>query len=254
MDIAYAAQAIWREMENKRHLPPEWVGKLTMAEAYAVQLAILQKYLAQGDAQAGWKVGLTSNAMRAQNGISEPCFGFLLRSGHLRSGVRLPFDTLIAPSIENELCLTLGETLRGPAVTFEMARHAIATVEPALEISEVRGDFKADIPLSLTDNCQQKAFVTGAPISFGFDDALDQARVEVCFNGQQRATAMGAEVMGNPVNSVVWLANKLAQYGVALEPGMRIMSGSFTQQFAVSRGDAVVSRFTPFGVVEAAFE
>ena len=254
MDIEYAAQAIWRAMKNKRYLTPEWVGKLTMAEAYAVQLAILQKHLAEGDTQAGWKVGLTSSAMRAQNGIAEPCFGFLLRSGHLRSGIRLKFDELIAPAIENELCLTMGETLRGPGVTFDQARRAITTVEPAMEISEVRGDFKADIPLSITDNCQQKAFVTGTPSAFGVDDALHQARVDVSFNGQQRATAMGAEVMGNPVHSVVWLANKLAQYGVVLESGMRIMSGSFTQQFAVSRGDAVLSRFTPFGVVEVAFD
>ena len=254
MDIEYAAQALWREMKRKRYLPPEWVGKLTMVEAYAVQLAILRKYVAEGDAQAGWKVGLTSNAMRAQQGMAEPCFGFLLRSGHLQSGVRLKFDELIAPGIENELCLTLGETLRGPGVTYDRARSAIASVAPALEIAEVRGDFKADMPLSMADNAQQKAFVTGVPCAFGVDDALDQARVEVYFNGRQRAVAMGAEVMGNPVHSVVWLANKLSEYGVVLESEMRIMSGSFTQQFAARRGDAVLSRFTPFGVVEVGFD
>ena len=83
---------------------------------------------------------------------------------------------------------------------------------------------------------------------------LHRARVEVSFNGQQRAASMGAEVMGNPVHSVVWLANQLAEYGVTLESGMRITSGSFTQQFAARRGDAVLSRFTPFGVVEVAFD
>lgn len=159
-----------------------------------------------------------------------------------------------SPRNAGTLCLTLGETLCGPAVTYDMAQRAIATVEPAMEISEVRGDFKADMPLSITDNCQQKAFVTAAPSAFGVDVALNQARVEVRFNGQQRATAIGAEVMGNPVHSAVWLADKLAEYGVVLESGMRIMSGSFTQQFAASRGDAVVSRFTPFGVVEVAFD
>lgn len=161
---------------------------------------------------------------------------------------------LIAPGIENELCLTTGETLRGPGVTYDVARRAIASVEPALEIAEVRGDFKADMPLSVSYNAQQKAFVTGAPSAIGIDDARDQVRLEVRFNGQQRDSATGAEVMGNPVHSVVWLANQLAEYGVTLESGMRIMSGSFTQQFAARRGDAVLSRFTPFGVVEVAFD
>lgn len=55
--------------------------------------------------------------MRAQWGIPQPCSGMLLRSGHRASGVRFAFDTLIAPGIENELCLTLGATLRGPGVT-----------------------------------------------------------------------------------------------------------------------------------------
>ena len=254
MDIEYAAQALWKEMQRKRHLPPEWVGKLSMVEAYAVQLAIRDKYLAEGDQQAGWKVGLTSDAMRKQQGIAEPCFGFLLRSCHLQSGVRLPFDTLIAPGIENELCLTVGKTLRGPGVTFEQARAAIASVEPALEIAEVRGNFSADMALSMADNAQQKGFVTGPSSPYEAGNALDEARVEVAFNAQQVATATGAEVMGNPVNSVVWLANKLSDYGVALEPGMRIMSGSFTKQFALRKGDAVVSRFTPFGIVEVVFD
>jgi 2-keto-4-pentenoate hydratase len=254
MDIEYAAQALWHEMKRNRHLPPEWVGKLSMVEAYAVQHAIMRKFIAEGDSQAGWKVGLTSAAMRAQSGIAEPSMGFLLRSGHLQSGVHLRFDELMAPAIESELCLTMGDTLQGPGVTAEMARHAIAVVEPALEIAEVRGDFRADACLSAADNAQQKAFVTGAPSPFHADDALDQASVDVFFNGLRRASAMGAEVMGHPVHSVVWLANKLAEYDLALEAGMRVMSGSFTRQFAITRCDAVSSRFRPYGLVEVTFD
>ncbi len=35
---------------------------------------------------------------------------------------------------------------------------------------------------------------------------------------------------------------------------MRLMSGSFTQQFAITKGDAVSSRFTPYGLVEVTFD
>jgi 2-keto-4-pentenoate hydratase len=60
--------------------------------------------------------------------------------------------------------------------------------------------------------------------------------------------------MGDPLVSVAWLVNKLAEYEVALEAGMRVMSGSFTRQFAVASGDRVRSVFLPYGAVEATFD
>ena len=38
-----------------------------------------------------------------------------------------------------------------------------------------------------------------------------------------------------------------------IEPGMRIMSGSFTRQYFPARGDRLESRFAPFGAVRADF-
>ena len=49
------------------------------------------------------------------------------------------------------------------------------------------------------------------------------------------------------------LANKLAEFDLALEAGMRVMSGSFTKQYRIKRGDQIESRFTPFGAVSVAF-
>jgi 2-keto-4-pentenoate hydratase len=37
-----------------------------------------------------------------------------------------------------------------------------------------------------------------------------------------------AEVWGNPAASVAWLANKLSQFGMALEAGQIVMSGAVT--------------------------
>jgi 2-keto-4-pentenoate hydratase len=235
-------------------MPADWRGRLTMAQAYAVNLAILRRNVADGDAQAGWKVGLTAAAMRAQWNIPEPCFGVLMRSGHRESGTRFAFDALIAPGIENELCLSIGERLAGPGVTAQRAARAIAWVAPALEVVEVRGDFSGDIALAMADNAQQKAFVTGKPTPWDPSFDLAATTVEVRFGDAVRDRAAGIEVMGGPLHSIAWLANKLAEFGLALEPGMKVMSGSFTRQYRVERGDAVVARFEPFGEVGAVFE
>src|SRR5581483_2602686 len=182
----------------------------------------------------------------------EPCFGFLLASGNKPSGHVFQYATLIKPGFENELCLTLGATLRGPGVSLDEARRAISDVAPALEIIETRGDFDADLPLTMADNAQQKAFVTGTAIPLE-DFDLSSARVRVYVDEQLRDEASGAAVMGNPVNSIVWLANKLAEFGYALEARQRVISGSFTRQYLLQGPAHVRSVFDPFGAVEATF-
>ena len=110
------AAELWAAMQEGRHMPKEWMGRLSLDQAYRVQLALLALYEAAGERQAGWKVGLTAAAMRAQWNIHEPCFGFLLESGNKASGHAFRFDSLIAPGFENELCLRIGTRLAGPGV------------------------------------------------------------------------------------------------------------------------------------------
>ena len=106
----------------------------------------------------------------------------------------------------------------------------------------------------MADNAQQKAFVSGASTRFDPSFALERATVEVRFGTELRDRADGAEVMGGPLNSVAWLADKLAEFGLALEAGTKVMSGSFTKQYRVARGDTVVAAFAPFGAVRASFD
>jgi 2-keto-4-pentenoate hydratase len=254
VDVERAAQAIWEAGERGVYYPPEWQGRLGTDEAYAVQLGILARHLARGERHAGWKVGLTARAMQEQQGVHEPVFGFLLESGHRPGGVTLRLADLIAPGFEHELCLTVGTPLQGPGVTVEQARAALAAAAPAIEVIERRGDFKADLRLSLTDNCQQKHFVTGPetrPLPPGL--RLAETTVEILVNGRPTETASGSAVLGDPAASVAWLANRLAGFGRRIEAGHRIMSGSFTRQYLPGPGDRVEARFHPFGSVAVTF-
>lgn len=249
------AQALWQAMEEGRHMPPEWAGKFSMQQGYEVQLALLRKRIARGERQAGWKVGLTAEAMRVQQKVHEPCFGYLLESGQHASGHTYQFSDLIEPGFENELCLTIGKTLRGPGVSLEDVAAAVTHAAPALEIVEVRGPFAGNLALAMADNAQQKAYVTGPSVPLtGANRDLSVATVTVQVDDAVTETASGSAVMqGGGLLSVVWLANKLAEFGLALEAGMQVMSGSFTQQYRAQQGMAVRSSFDRFGVVEANF-
>lgn len=255
MELNEVINAFWEATRQGIYYPPEWKGKLTVDEGYGVQLGLLEKYLAAGERHAGWKVGLTAKAIQDQIGFHEPVFGFLLERGHRASQAVIPFEELLAPSFEAELCLTLGEGLKGPGVSLEQARAAISAVQPAFEIVEKRGDFAADPSLSLADNVQQKYFVTGEAVPLNGDgDALSRTVVEIFINGESVQRADGSSVMGDPAASVAWLANRLAAYGKTLQAGLRIMSGSFTRQFPIGQGDLIEAKFKPFGEVSAEFQ
>jgi 2-keto-4-pentenoate hydratase len=138
------------------------------------------------------------------------------------------------------------------AVSLKAARAAIDVVYPSLEIIETRGPFTEQIALALADNAQQKTVILGAPVALPNDLTAIEARVHV--NGAMVAIGTGDAVLGNPLNSIVWLAGKLGAYGRGLKAGEIVMTGSFTRQFPLLRGDRIETVFSGVGAVATAME
>jgi 2-keto-4-pentenoate hydratase len=240
-------EAFWQARQQGIYFPPAWFGKLTLEEAYAVQLGLIERRCAAGERQIGWKVGLTAPAIQQQFGFHEPVFGCILDSKP--SGHRFAPADLIAPGFENELCMRLGVDLSGK-ITLQDAAAAIDVVYPSLEIIETRGPFTEQIALALADNAQQKTIILGPPAALPADPATIEARVSI--NGQLVATGTGDAVLGNPLNSIVWLAGKLGAYGRGLKAGDLVMTGSFTRQFPIAPGDEIETIFSNLGSVGTA--
>ena len=72
-------------------------------------------------------------------------------------------------------------------------------------------------------------------------------------NGAVEETGLAAGVQGHPAIGVAWLANKLAQFDVGLEPGHVIMPGSCTRMVPVVAGDVVRADFDGLGHVSVRF-
>jgi 2-oxo-hept-3-ene-1,7-dioate hydratase len=60
-------------------------------------------------------------------------------------------------------------------------------------------------------------------------------------------------VLNDPVESVVWLAQRMAQYGQRIEPGQIILSGSFIRPVECPSGSKINADFGPFGQVDISF-
>ena len=149
--------------------------------------------------------------------------------------------------------MVLARPLEGSGLSIAEVDRAVDRCHPAFEIVEKRGDLTGQLALALADNAEQKAFVIGAPHSLTPDLDLSAIAVRVTVNSAEVATGRGDAVLGHPLNSVAWLAAKLAAYGRRLEAGDHIITGSFTRQFLVAPGDRIRAEFERLGPVEATF-
>ena len=246
IDLQRAVDEFWAGRAGGGYFPADYFDRLSLDEAYRIQLALIDRRCAAGERQIGWKVGLTSKAIQEQFGFHEPAFGCILETRP--SGTVFAARDLVKPGFETELCMRLGPPLAGE-VSLEEVRAAVAVVHPAFEITETRGD-PAQIALMLADNAQQRSVILGEPIELTPALGLDEVEARVELNGNVVATGIGAAVLDHPLNSIAWLARKLGQYGRSLRAGELIMTGSLVRQFPLAPGDRALASFTGIGTVE----
>ncbi len=246
IDLQRAIEEFWAARARGEYFPAGYFDRLTLDEAYRIQLALIDRRCAAGERQIGWKVGLTSKAIQQQFGFHEPAFGCILEarpSSHVFAA-----SELIRPGFETEICVRLGHPLAGE-VSAEEVRAAVAVVHPSFEITETRGD-PGQIALMLADNAQQRSVILGAPVALTPALRLDQVEARVELNGSVVATGVGAAVLDDPLNSIAWLSRKLGEYGRSLRAGEVVMTGSLVRQFPLAPSDRAWASFSGLGTVE----
>src|SRR5262249_18366434 len=135
IDLQRAVEEFWAARGRGEHFPVGYFDRLNLDEAYHIQLALIDRRIAAGERQIGWKVGLTSKAIQEQFRFHDPCFGCILEtrsSGHVFAATELT-----RPGFETELCVRLGRSLVGE-VSLEQVGAAVAVVHPSFEITETR--------------------------------------------------------------------------------------------------------------------
>ena len=233
-----------------------------IVDAYAIQSAWIEVKLAQGRVVKGRKIGLTSKAMQRSVGINEPDYGVLLDDMFFRDGAVIPTDRFIETRLEAELAFILKTPLRGPDCTLFDVLNATDYVMPALEILDARiqrvdPETKKTRTVidTISDNAADAGIVLGGrpfkPDAPGVD--LRRIGAAVSRNGEIEETGLAAGVLNHPAYGVAWLANRLAAYDVALQPGEVILSGSFIRPIDARKGDTFVADYGDFGTVSCYF-
>ncbi|MEM6635766.1 MAG: 2-oxo-hept-4-ene-1,7-dioate hydratase [Pseudomonadota bacterium] len=231
-----------------------------MDDAYAIQSAICRAKLAEGRSVIGWKIGLTSKAMQYALKIDIPDSGILFDDMLFANGAKVPKGRFIQPRIEVEIAFVMKSPVGGDDVTRDDIIAATDFVAPSVEILDtriVRADSETGKPRTVYDTISDNA--ANAGVVLGADrhriDAHDLRWVGAIAsrNNQVEETGLGAGVLNDPIESVLWLARRMAQYGQSIEPGQIVLSGSFIRPIECPSASEIHADFGPFGSVDIAF-
>jgi 2-oxo-hept-3-ene-1,7-dioate hydratase len=130
-ELARAMDDAWRRAGGVP-APSTLEPSLTTDDAYAIQDLVIQRRVDAGRRIAGWKMGLTSAVPP-----TTPIVGTLLDDMVIPSGSDLSLPAMVAPMVEAEVVVRIGETLDQPQTATELAKGP-HEVGPGIEVIDYR--------------------------------------------------------------------------------------------------------------------
>jgi 2-keto-4-pentenoate hydratase len=226
----------------------------TAAQAYEVNAAVAARL---GWEPLGWKIAGTTANVRGKLGLDGPIYGRSFRRFKCASPAGFKHAELLDPLVECEFFVTLARDLPPREAPWTMAEvtDAIAEVHAGIEVAECRYARAAlpPLPAILADGSASGRYVFGNRIE-NWRDRLAPMKVSLEVDGVLRREGSGADVMGDPLRPLQWLADERRHYGDGLLAGETISTGSMTGMLPVRAGQCVRARFGDLASVEIAFE
>ena len=251
---AAAAALLLAERSGERldALPAE-LRPATLAEGHAIQDAFATQW---GAPVAGWKIGATSAGGRVMLGIDGPIYGRLFTDRIFAPGDAVPLGATAIGVMEVELAFTFGRSLapRDGGWTREAMMDAVEAMHVAVELPLTR--FKqlgtAGAPQITADNACAGSLVLGAPIPSQLWRGRDLAEVtgRIGVAGGEAALGTGANVLGHPLDALLWLVRAVTGRGMTIPEGQLVSTGSITPPPRVNRGTHVLAELVEIGQVQ----
>ena len=214
-------------------------------EANAVQEGFQQLLAETYGPIAGYKIALTTPVMRQMLGVNEPIAGAILAKTIYHSPTTLRRADYVHLGIECEIAFQLSKELAAVRAPYrrDTVADAVGTVMAAFELIDDRNaDYStlaAQVLSVIADNAWNAGIVLGAPVANWRTVDLAAVRGTMTINGVVVGEGRGSDVMGHPLEALVWLVNMCAQRGKSLSPGNTVMTGSVVALKFVNPGDVV---------------
>lgn len=225
-------------------------------EGYAIQDALRDLLDPDLGGAIGYKIGCTSKTLQTYMNIDSPCSGTMFASTEVAAGGEMRLDGYVSPGFECEIGVRLATDLdpKDGAVTRRRAAAAVGAVYVSIEIVDDRFvDYRTvGTPTLIADNFMNAGFVRG-PERTDIDPLrLHEAHGATIVNGTVYGEGYGRDVLGHPLDVLVWLANETASRGKPLRAGTLVTTGSVVRPYWVKTGDVVTMRNDMLGEVTVA--
>ena len=201
----------------------------------------------------GYKAGLTNAAVQKRFNAVQPVWGVLYDGMILEDGATVDAAFGARPLFEADMLVRVKSADINRAKTPMEVLDAIDQIIPFIELP----DLVVEKPAALNGNgitavnVGARLGVAGKPIPvpafraerFAMFDALRDMTVVISDGAGEIARGKGSDILGHPLNAVVWLAEALNKQGLAMEPGQWISLGSFSPLTPPKPGQKVTVRY-----------
>ena len=225
--------------------------ELTATEAYQIQDQMTEMKQADGHKIFAPKLGLTSPAKMKQMNVEDPIYGYVFDYMLVENKGQFSVSDYIHARVEPEISIVLKNELKGPGITMDDVAKNVDYVVSSVEILDSRYiNYGFTHPDVIADNTSARGAVYSQDkVTL---DALDliQEKATLTINGEIKAEGQGSAVLGNPLETIVFLANEMGKKGQAVPAGVPIMTGGMTSAVPVNSGDLIEVHFTTLGKIE----
>lgn len=233
-EIIHASKMLYQADNEKTPVQYGKFGIVTEEDGYRVQEAVLDLRQAEGEVIAGYKISLSAKIQQSFFKTTTPLYGVMTDKGVWDEELNL--SKLMGPLLEFEIIFKAEERI-SPEDTVEniMAKCKVAT---GYEIPDCRyANWYGNISKFelIADGAANAGVVAGEYVKRTYEE-IDDIMGTVTLNGQAYAKGSSKEVMDHPAYSVQWLAQKLAESGQFIEPGMFVASGAVNMPKVIEPG------------------
>jgi len=247
-----AAAVLWTAWTSGVRIAalPDDVRPRDDAEGFAVQLAIG----GHAGRSYGWKIAATTSAGQAHIGVSGPLPGPLFERFRHDPGDVLASDDMHMRVVEAEFAYLMGADVAPDAGPDEILA-AVDGLHLAIEVPDSRFTRYETVgaPQLLADCACAGRYVLGPEVPGWAEHDLSTWETAVWINGERAAMGSGGNVLGDPRNALVWIAEDLRRYGRGLRAGELVTTGTTTAPVPVGPGDEVRADFGELGEVAFRF-
>jgi 2-oxo-3-hexenedioate decarboxylase len=226
---------------------------LTEDWGYAVQDEDHRSRVADGERTIGAKLGLTSRAKQRRMGVDTPIVGFLTDAMLFEAArVTRELHRWVQPRIEPEIVFVTAQDISAP-ITLDEAAMLVDSVTVGAEILDSRfTDYRFGLGDVIADNTSAAGVLLGPPHRLDRIGALASLSCAVEVDGAVVHEAAGSAVLGDPLRSLVLLAEHVAACGNVLAAGSLVLAGAMTDAVTLRTGHTYSLRVDTLGSLDFA--